>query len=82
MTWAFADYSAIDRNHANIRAPSDGWAIWVTTPCQPPVFALKSSGIKEPSGSEGQNPGAPVFDGSRKAWPLFRTKHMVWRWVM
>ena len=35
------------------------------------VFALKKSGIKVPKDLEGKTIGAPVFDGARKAFPIF-----------
>jgi NitT/TauT family transport system substrate-binding protein len=35
------------------------------------AFALKKSGIKSPKDLEGKTLGAPVFDGGRKAFPIF-----------
>jgi NitT/TauT family transport system substrate-binding protein len=35
------------------------------------AFALKKSGIKTPKDLEGKTLGAPVFDGGRKAFPIF-----------
>ena len=43
--------------------------IYSNTPAA--VMMLKKSGITKPTDLGGKNLGAPIFDGGRKAWPIF-----------
>ncbi len=43
--------------------------IYSNTPAA--VMMLKKSGIRKPTDLAGKNLGAPIFDGGRKAWPIF-----------
>ena len=69
----FADMSALMEFHANNpTAPNKPVALMMVynnTPAA--VLALKKSGIKVPSDLTGKKLGAPVFDGGRKAFPIF-----------
>jgi len=69
----FADMSALMEFHANNpTAPNKPVALMMVynnTPAA--VLALKKSGIKAPADLTGKKMGAPVFDGGRKAFPIF-----------
>ena len=69
----FADMAALMEFHANNRtAPNKPVAVMMVynnTPAA--VLALKKSGIRGPADLAGKKLGAPVFDGGRKAWPIF-----------
>jgi NitT/TauT family transport system substrate-binding protein len=69
----FADMAALMEFHANNpTAPNKPVAVMIVynnTPAA--VLALKKSGIKGPGDLAGKKLGAPVFDGGRKAWPIF-----------
>ena len=69
----FADMSALMEFHANNpTAPNKPVAVMMVynnTPAA--VLALKKSGIKAPADLTGKKMGAPVFDGGRKAFPIF-----------
>jgi NitT/TauT family transport system substrate-binding protein len=69
----FADLSALMEFQANNpTAPSKPVAVMMVynnTPAA--VLALKKSGIRTPADLNGKKLGAPVFDGGRKAFPIF-----------
>jgi NitT/TauT family transport system substrate-binding protein len=69
----FADLSALMEFHANNpTAPNKPVAVMMVynnTPAA--VLALKKSGITKPADLNGKKLGAPVFDGGRKAFPIF-----------
>ena len=69
----FADLAALMEFHANNpTAPNKPVAVMMVynnTPAA--VLALKKSGIKTPADLNGKKLGAPVFDGGRKAFPIF-----------
>jgi NitT/TauT family transport system substrate-binding protein len=69
----FADMSALMEFHANNpTAPNKPVAVMMVynnTPAA--VLALKKSGIRTPADLNGKKLGAPVFDGGRKAFPIF-----------
>jgi NitT/TauT family transport system substrate-binding protein len=69
----FADMSALMEFHANNpTAPNKPVAVMMVynnTPAA--VLALKKSGIRTPADLNGKRLGAPVFDGGRKAFPIF-----------
>jgi NitT/TauT family transport system substrate-binding protein len=69
----FADLAALMEFHANNpSAPNKPVAVMMVynnTPAA--VLALKKSGIKTPADLTGKKMGAPVFDGGRKAFPIF-----------
>ena len=69
----FADLSALMEFHANNpTAPNKPVAVMMVynnTPAA--VLALKKSGIRTPADLNGKKLGAPVFDGGRKAFPIF-----------
>jgi NitT/TauT family transport system substrate-binding protein len=69
----FADMSALMEFHANNPgAPNKPVAVMMVynnTPAA--VLALKKSGIRTPTDLNGRKLGAPVFDGGRKAFPIF-----------
>src|SRR5687768_4977561 len=69
----FADMAALMEFHANNpTAPNKPVALMMVynnTPAA--VLALKKSGIKSPADLTGKKMGAPVFDGGRKAFPIF-----------
>ncbi|WP_339650022.1 ABC transporter substrate-binding protein [Halopseudomonas pelagia] len=67
----FADYSALTETTANNPGTNVTGVYMVYNAMPAAVFALKSSGIKEPADLKGKTLGAPVFDGGRKAWPSF-----------
>ncbi len=69
----FADMAALMEFQANNpTAPNKPVAVMMVynnTPAA--VLALKKSGIKSPADLNGKKLGAPVFDGGRKAFPIF-----------
>jgi len=69
----FADIAALMEFHANNpTAPNKPVAVMMVynnTPAA--VLALKKSGIRTPADLNGKKLGAPVFDGGRKAFPIF-----------
>src|SRR4029453_2202849 len=69
----FADLAALMEFHANNpTAPNKPVAVMMVynnTPAA--VLTLKKSGIKTPADLNGKKLGAPVFDGGRKAFPIF-----------
>ena len=69
----FADLAALREFHANPpTAPNKPVAVMMVynnTPAA--VLTLKKSGIKTPADLNGKKLGAPVFDGGRKAFPIF-----------
>ena len=69
----FADMSALMEFHANNpTAPNKPVAVMMVynnTPAA--VLALKKSGIRTPADLSGKKIGAPVFDGGRRAFPIF-----------
>jgi NitT/TauT family transport system substrate-binding protein len=75
----FADIAALMEFHANNpTAPNKPVAVMMVynnTPAA--VLALKKSGIKSPADLNGKKLGAPVFDGGRKAFPIFAKANKV-----
>jgi len=75
----FADMSALMEFHANNpTAPNKPVAVMMVynnTPAA--VLALKKSGIRTPADLNGKKLGAPVFDGGRKAFPIFAKANRV-----
>ncbi|MGH8798246.1 MAG: ABC transporter substrate-binding protein [Caldimonas sp.] len=69
----FADLAALMEFQANNpTAPNKPVAVMMVynnTPAA--VLALKKSGIRRPADLNGKKLGAPVFDGGRKAFPIF-----------
>jgi NitT/TauT family transport system substrate-binding protein len=69
----FADLTALMEFHANNpTAPNKPVAVMMVynnTPAA--VMALKKAGIKTPAELNGKKLGAPVFEGGRKAFPIF-----------
>jgi NitT/TauT family transport system substrate-binding protein len=69
----FADMAALmefwGNNAAMPNKPVAVMMVYNNTPAA--VFALKKSGIKQPSDLVGKKLGAPVFDAGRKAFPIF-----------
>jgi NitT/TauT family transport system substrate-binding protein len=49
--------------------PMGFYVTYETSPAT--VFTLKSTGITKPKDLEGRKLGAPIFDGGRKAFPMF-----------
>ncbi|HUP07976.1 MAG TPA: ABC transporter substrate-binding protein, partial [Caldimonas sp.] len=75
----FADMSALMEFQANNpTAPNKPVAVMMVynnTPAA--VLALKKSGIRTPADLNGKRLGAPVFDGGRKAFPIFAKANKV-----
>jgi NitT/TauT family transport system substrate-binding protein len=70
----FGDFNSIiefmSNNAADPNARVQGvYVVYEQSPAA--VFALKKSGIVKPKDLEGKKLGAPVFDGGRKAFPIF-----------
>jgi len=69
----FADLATLMEFHANNpTAPNKPVAVMMVynnTPAA--VLTLKKSGIRTPADLNGKKLGAPVFDGGRKAFPIF-----------
>lgn len=69
----FADMAALMEFQANNpTAPNKPVAVMMVynnTPAA--VMMLKKSGIRTPADLGGKKLGAPIFDGGRKAWPIF-----------
>jgi NitT/TauT family transport system substrate-binding protein len=68
-----ADFNTMVELNASInevgRRPVGFYVTYETSPAT--IFAMRSSNIRTPKDLEGRKLGAPVFDGARKAFPLF-----------
>jgi NitT/TauT family transport system substrate-binding protein len=68
----FGDFSSLTEFYSNnpgIPGPSGVYVVYERSPAT--VFALKGKGIAKPADLNGKKLGAPVFDGGRKAFPIF-----------
>lgn len=69
----FADMAALMEFHGNNpnipNKPVAVMMVYNNTPAA--VMMLKKSGIRKPTDLTGKKLGAPIFDGGRKAWPIF-----------
>lgn len=71
---SFGDFNSIieftSNNMADPNARIQGvYVVYENSPAT--VFTLKKNGIAKPKDLEGKKLGAPVFDGGRKAFPVF-----------
>ena len=75
----FADMAALMEFHANnpdaANKPVAVMMVYNNSPAA--VLALKKSGITKPADLNGKKLGAPVFDSSRKAFPIFEKANNV-----
>jgi NitT/TauT family transport system substrate-binding protein len=68
----FGDFSSLTEFYANnpgLPGPAGVYVVYERSPAT--VFALKGKGIAKPADLNGKKLGAPVFDGGRKAFPIF-----------
>ncbi len=67
----FADFNALIEQEA--KTPGTGikavYMVYNTTPAA--IFVDKKTGVAKPADLKGKTLAAPVFDGGRKAWPIF-----------
>ncbi len=69
---SFGDFSSLTEfygNNPGIPGPAAVYVVYERSPAT--VFALKGKGIAKPGDLVGKKLGAPVFDGGRKAFPIF-----------
>lgn len=68
----FGDFSSLTEFYANnpgVPGPAGVYVVYERSPAT--VFAMKGKGIAKPADLNGKRLGAPVFDGGRKAFPIF-----------